>query len=156
MYVLISAHKDGRIVARAMQHLGIHSVAGSSTRGGRRAANELIEHLKEGHHVSITPDGPRGPARNAKNGAVKIAKQAGVQIYPVAASAERCWRFRSWDRMILPKPFSRAVQIIGQPLDIPPEADETDLEQYRRKLELALNQVSDAADNYFKSDRSCQ
>ena len=149
MYVLISEHKDGRIVAQAMKCLGIDSVAGSSSRGGQRAAGELISKLKEGHHITITPDGPRGPVYKLKYGVLRIAAQSQAPIYPTAVAAQRCWRFKSWDRMILPKPFSRAVTLMGKPFYVPQELDQAQLEKYANDLERAMIEITAAADNYW-------
>lgn len=148
MYTMISQHADGRMIARAVNYLGVDSVAGSSSRGAREASLELIEKLRNGHHAAITPDGPRGPARELKLGVVKIARIAGVPIYPAAFASDRRWSFSSWDSMILPKPFARGVFLIGEPISVPASASAAELEQYRLRLQDALNEVTDAADRY--------
>ncbi|MFZ9114951.1 MAG: lysophospholipid acyltransferase family protein [bacterium] len=110
MTVLISQHRDGQLVARVMKCLGIDSIAGSSTRGGREALFKLIALLqRKGSQISIAPDGPNGPQYIVKEGLMRIAQRSGSLIYPTTYSAESYCRFSSWDGMILPKPFSRAV-----------------------------------------------
>lgn len=146
--VLISAHRDGRMIASAIRFFGLGSVAGSSTRGGARAMMELIEILRKGTSVGITPDGPKGPIYKAKEGAVKLAQVSGVPIYPVSYSAKKVWQFKSWDKMILPKPFSRGVLIIGEPISVPKHFEAGELELYLSRLEDALNEVTKKSDEY--------
>lgn len=148
IYVLISQHSDGRLIARAIRHFGLDSVAGSSTRGGRRAVQELVDHLKSGDSIAITPDGPRGPRQQLKPGAVRIAQLSGRPIYPVAYAAERAWRFNSWDRMFLPKPFSRAVLKLGDPIYVPAAVSEEELVEYSRRVEESLNLLTESAEHH--------
>lgn len=112
--VLISEHRDGELIARAAQALGYRTVRGSTTRGAGRALIGLIAELERGGQVAVTPDGPRGPAREFAPGAAVAAQRAGVPILPVAVHAERAWRLRSWDRFIIPKPFSRITVAYGE------------------------------------------
>src|SRR5262249_47774126 len=102
--VLISQHRDGRLVAAAMARLGIGSVAGSSTRGGLGAIYNLRRAASTGADIGITPDGPRGPRHVCKKGIVAFAQRTGLPIYPISFSAQKRWELRSWDRMIVPKP----------------------------------------------------
>ena len=148
-YTLISQHRDGRIVARIIKFLGLGSVAGSSSRGGARALKEMIGLLEKGAFVGVTPDGPRGPMQKAKIGVVKLAQTSGLPIYYGAYAAERQWVFGSWDRMILPKPFSRAVRIGAGPFWLPKDLADEDLPIWAEKLEQALNEVTEKADRYF-------
>jgi lysophospholipid acyltransferase (LPLAT)-like uncharacterized protein len=150
---LISRHRDGRIIAKAVSWFGIGSVEGSSTRGGSEATLRLLEKLREKCVVAITPDGPRGPIYKPKDGAVKIAQLSGASIYPAAFSAEKYWKFKSWDQMILPKPFSRAVFVQGEPINVPADASEGELQRYSSMLESGLKAVTESADN-FKYGRS--
>lgn len=145
---LISEHNDGRMIAKVMTYLGIHSVAGSSSRSGREALFKLMDRLKAGDHIAITPDGPKGPARKLKNGVIRIAERSGASIYPYAIAAEKKWTFRSWDQMILPKPFTRAVRIMGDEIVIPPKLDKDALEAYALKVENALNDLSKRAEEH--------
>lgn len=148
IYVLISQHTDGRMIARAMEHMGIRSVPGSSTRGGRAAVVALVECLRTGSHIAITPDGPKGPRYVSKTGAVRIAQRSGAAILPCAIGAERAWRFRSWDQMFLPKPFSRAIRIVGKPLRVPAELDEGGVLEWSKKLDRILNEIRERAETF--------
>jgi len=145
---LVSRHNDGRMLAAGLKWLGVDSVAGSSSRGGTEAMFHLNQKIKAGCHIGISPDGPRGPCQRAKGGAVRIAQRSGLLIYPVAYSAERRWTFRSWDRMILPKPFSRAVLAMGEPISVSADIDEQGFRRKVAEMEKALNEITARADNY--------
>ena len=116
-YMLISKHRDGQLISNAVKYFGIKTVAGSSSKGGVHAAKELIDKLNEGCHVAITPDGPRGPRLVAKEGAQRIAENTGFKIVPVSWNINRKWVFGSWDKMELPKPFSKGTIIVGEPVE---------------------------------------
>lgn len=107
--VLISEHRDGELVARAATSLGFGLIRGSTTRGGGRALIALVRALQSGKEVAITPDGPRGPARKFAPGALVAAQRSDSLILPVAMSATRAWRLRSWDGFTIPKPFARVT-----------------------------------------------
>lgn len=139
--VLISAHTDGRIVARAMRCFGIGSIEGSSTRGGKQAMIEIVRRAPEDRHAFVfTPDGPRGPVHKVKEGVIFTAKKTNRAIIPAAAFARRAWKFNSWDSMMLPKPFAQVCIVVGSPLVV----DETSNcdELGKQALEEALNTLS--------------
>lgn len=145
-YVLISQHGDGRLIATAVGLLGFRSVAGSSTRGGRRALLELIRRGRAGSDIGFTPDGPRGPRHYCKEGIVTLAKKAAMPVCPFAYSVERKWQLRSWDGMIIPKPFSKGVLVVGDPVVIPEDEEQ---ETARNRVQEALDQVTRQADEYW-------
>ena len=105
--VVISSHRDGEIVARVAEHLGHQTIRGSSSRGAARALLGIVRELESGVEVAVTPDGPRGPARKFASGALVAAQRVGAPIIGIGVSASRAWRLRSWDRFMIPKPFSR-------------------------------------------------
>lgn len=107
--ILISEHRDGEIIARIAEALRLHTVRGSTSRGGGRALVGLVRALGEGHDIAITPDGPRGPAESFAPGALVAAQRAGAPIVAIGVHAPRAWRLRSWDRFLIPKPFSRVT-----------------------------------------------
>ena len=111
--VLISEHADGEIVARVAERLGFRTVRGSTSRGAGRALIEMARELANGGSIGVTPDGPRGPDHSFAPGAVIAAQRAGVEIVPLAAAASRSWRLKSWDRFMIPKPFSRVAITYG-------------------------------------------
>ena len=141
-----SRHGDGRLIAFAIRLLGIHSVAGSSSRGGIAALMELSRRIEEGSDVGFTPDGPRGPRQECKAGVVAIAQRSGAPIVPMSYSTEKKWQLSSWDGMIVPKPFSRGVIILGPPVKVAPEEDQ---EHARLRVQEALNTITEQADGYF-------
>lgn len=118
--VLISEHSDGEIVARIAISLGYRTVRGSTSRGAARALIGLSRAVKEGHDLAITPDGPRGPARSFAAGALVVAQRTGAPMVPVAVSASRGWRLKSWDRFLIPKPFARVHIAYGDLMSIQP------------------------------------
>jgi lysophospholipid acyltransferase (LPLAT)-like uncharacterized protein len=116
--VLISEHRDGEMVARAAESLGYGLIRGSTTRGADRALISLVRELESGHEVAVTPDGPRGPAETFAPGALVAAQRSDSFILPVAASADRAWRLRSWDRFVIPKPFARVTIAYATPTKV--------------------------------------
>lgn len=105
--ILISEHRDGEIIARIAEALRLRTVRGSTSRGAGRALVGLVRALTEGHDIAITPDGPRGPVESFAPGALVAAQRAGAPIVAIGVHAPRAWRLKSWDRFLIPKPFSR-------------------------------------------------
>jgi lysophospholipid acyltransferase (LPLAT)-like uncharacterized protein len=114
--VMISASKDGELIARTMDYFGIGSVRGSSTRGGRAAFREMLELASQPVDLVITPDGPKGPRHQVKEGVVQLARLSGRPVVPMAFACSRGYRFNSWDRFLLPCPPGRGVFSFGAPL----------------------------------------
>ncbi len=114
--LLISRSKDGELLARAMRHFGYDAVRGSSSRGGRAAFREMLALAREEVDIAITPDGPRGPRRELKDGVLQLAKLSGRGVVPVAFVCSCGHRFASWDRFLCPYPFSRAIYSYGPPV----------------------------------------
>jgi len=142
---LASKHSDGQIIAGILKYFGFASVAGSSSRGGVTATRGLLKKARAGFDLAITPDGPRGPRHELKGGAVDIAKLLGATIYPVAFSADRYWQVKSWDRMIIPRPFTRVVGIVGEPVNYPSGGER---ELFCDLVQSRLNAVTEEADSY--------
>lgn len=111
--ILISASKDGELIARTMRYFGQGAVRGSSTRGGRAAFKAMLELAKEPFDLVFTPDGPKGPRHTIKEGVVQLARLTGRPVIPMAFTCSRGHRFASWDRFLLPFPFSRGVFSFG-------------------------------------------
>jgi lysophospholipid acyltransferase (LPLAT)-like uncharacterized protein len=108
--VVISEHRDGEIIARIVESCGLKNISGDSSRGAARALMAIVRQLERGSEVAVTPDGPRGPARRFASGALVAAQRVGVPIVGVGVVASSAWRLNSWDRFMIPKPFSR-VQV---------------------------------------------
>jgi len=145
-YMLISSHGDGRLIAFAVRLLGIRSVAGSSTRGGLKALLGLMRCLDDGRDIGFTPDGPKGPRYECKEGVVLAAQKSGRVIYPLSYSVDRKWQLRSWDGMIVPKPFARGVAIVGTPLLVGPDEDR---EEARLRIQKEMREINEQADRYW-------
>jgi hypothetical protein len=140
-YAVVSEHRDGELLARVVQQFGHTCVRGSTTRGGVRALAQLIRLVRAGHSVGITPDGPRGPRYVAQPGVVFLGQKSGCPIVPIGFASTRYWEFRSWDRFRVPKPFSRAELHYGEPLFIPAQLADADVETWRQRVEAALHRV---------------
>lgn len=151
--ILISQHRDGIFISRTLGHLGVGTIAGSSSRGGGGALVAMVRALKRGEYVGITPDGPRGPRMRAAAGAAMAARLSGAVLLPVSYSATRRKVLSSWDRFILPLPFTRGILRIGQPIDVPRDADDTAIEHARVRLETELIALTDALDTELGVDR---
>ena len=143
MHVMISAHRDGLLISKVIGHFGEATIQGSSSKGGREAVMVALRLLKKGDNISITPDGPRGPAQVAQEGVAVIARLAGLPVIPVTFSATRKKHLRSWDRFLLALPFGRIHFCVGAPIRV--ERDE-DTGIAREKIELAMNALVHQAD----------
>ena len=146
IHMLISQHRDGELIARTVAHFGIHWVAGSSTRGGGAALRTMLKALKAGECVGITPDGPHGPAMQASDGIIAVARLSGCPIIPAAWSADRQKRLHSWDRFRIALPFCRGVFLWGEPLFVAKDLSDSQLDQTRQQLEAAMTALSHQAD----------
>jgi lysophospholipid acyltransferase (LPLAT)-like uncharacterized protein len=138
---LISTSRDGAILADLVERFGFEVVRGSSSRKGASAIRQLAEVIAQGKDVVITPDGPRGPAYELGQGIVYLAQQSGAEVVPVNMEYSNCWRARSWDRFILPKPFSRVRVIFGPPHRVASTTSEAEFESERQRLQEAMLQL---------------
>ena len=155
-YVLSSKSLDGRFMAKVLEFLGVDSFEGSSSRGGAEALFKFNKILKEGHYAVFTPDGPTGPIYKIKPGVINLASSSQKNIIPAAFATTSCWRFNSWDRMQLPKPFSKAVILIGPALSVPRDLSDLQVEEYSIKLENLLNDCSQKVQEFIASPAQLQ
>ena len=139
--LLSSSHSDGQLAAQIQKSFGTNIIFGSSSNGGFSAMREFFRVKQRGEIIVMTPDGPRGPARKVGGAIVKIAKKLDIPIIPVTFSCNKYKTVRSWDSLMLPKPFSKGVFIIGE------------VKKYENsaELEAALNKITDEADATFKT-----
>lgn len=151
--ILVSSSRDGEYAARIAAWLGFDNVRGSSTRGGTKALRELIRMIKNGGRGGFFADGPQGPARIAKMGAVLAAKGAQAPLIPVAWGADRGWVFNSWDRFLVPKPFARIAVCFAEPVWVPPGSAPGELEACRVLVEERLNDCARWCDTRFGAER---
>ena len=151
IHVLISEHADGQLIAEACRHLGFRVVRGSATRGGARAVRQMARHSRSAH-LAITPDGPRGPRRQVQMGVVYLAALTGLPIVPFGIAFESAWRMRSWDRFAVPRPWSGAVCVTAEPVSVPQDIRKDQLEAYRRRVQEAMDTVSEAAERIVRRE----
>jgi lysophospholipid acyltransferase (LPLAT)-like uncharacterized protein len=147
MHMLISAHRDGRIIADAVTYFGVSSIAGSTRRGGSTAVRRMLRYLEAGDCVGITPDGPRGPAMTASLGIVDLARLAQVPILPITYATSRRRLLDSWDRFHLALPFGRGVFLWGEPIAVPRHLDEAGTEDTRLLVESRMAAMVRDADH---------
>lgn len=146
IYMLISQHRDGELIARTVGHFGIRTAAGSSTRGGAQALRTMVKALKNGDYVGVTPDGPRGPRMRASEGITSVARLSGAPIIPVAYGSTRGRSLSTWDRFLVAGPFGRGVIVWGDPIYVDRDASPEKEETARRQVEDGLNAVTWEAD----------
>lgn len=144
--VLVSDHADGEYITRVLERFGYQTARGSSTRGGTKGLRGLVRAAREGHDLAITPDGPRGPARVAKPGAVVAAQLTGLPIVPLGFGASAAWRFRSWDSFMVPKPLSQVRLVYGDPIFVPRDAGEEEIQALTSHLGDTLNTLTRLAE----------
>jgi len=144
--IMISAHRDGEIIAQVTDQLGFGSVRGSTTRGGLRAMRELAKKALKGYPTAITPDGPKGPRHIAQEGSIYAAMKTGFPLVLVTSSAFPRWTLHSWDRFIIPKPFATALVKFGKPFYVPAKLSEQEREKYRLKFQEEMIKLVEEAD----------
>jgi len=136
--VMVSASSDGDFLARVAELFGYTPVRGSRHRGGVSALKAMIERVKEGKNAGIIADGSQGPPLKAQAGAVMVASKTGNPMVPLAWSCSNYWTVKSWDRTVIPKPFSKVDFFYGDPIDVPTDLSAEEMEKYRLILEEKL------------------
>ncbi len=147
---MASFHSDGEMMAQTVQRLGYRIVRGSSTRGGKEAFHNMVEVINKGGTAAMLPDGPQGPRHYLKPGTIYLAQQTGAFLLPIIFSANRKIQFNSWDRFVLPLPFSKNVVIYGAPIDVPKNLSQEQLEQLRTTFQDSMIKLEKQADEYFR------
>ena len=147
---LVSPHADGEMLAKIVEGIGHDAIRGSTTRRSVAAIRELIRTNKEYVRIGITPDGPRGPPRRIQQGAIYLASKTGLPILITGIGLAKSWTFNSWDRYKLPKPFSRILLHMGALVEIPPDLNRKEIEEWRQKIERAMRELSDDTDERFE------
>src|ERR1700720_2286423 len=147
---MTSANFDGQILGSALKRLGFDTTFGSSSRGGLRGLSVLAGRLRQGHDVAFAADGPRGPRYLAKPGPVILARRSGCPIVGFHLFAEHAHIFdKAWDLFQLPRPFSRVVLVIGQPIEVPDETGRDAVERKQADLQHVLERARDTAESWF-------
>lgn len=147
--VMTSRNRDGEFIARVIQRLGYEAARGSSSRGSLGAALEALRALKNGKDIGFTMDGPRGPRYVAKPGAAFMAWKSGNPVVPFHVAAEKKWTLRSWDHFQIPRPFSRALVLIGDPIYIDPATRKEEIAAYEARIQHELDALRDRGDRWW-------
>ncbi len=142
LFLLISPSQDGDILARLGQLMGYSVIRGSSFKKAVPSARSLIKVLRREGRIVIIADGSRGPRCKVQPGLLQIAAMTGAPVIPLSFDAKRKWIFNSWDRFVLPVPFTRCTVNSGDPIPIPRHIDEGFLQQKQTELEKTLNQLT--------------
>ena len=143
---LVSLHRDGEYITRAVRRWGYTVVRGSTSRGGLDALRELIRQVKRGRSLAITPDGPRGPRETMKPGPFLIAQRTGAPIIPTTSAASRAWFFGGWDRFLIPQPFARLRVWYDAPVYVPRDAGEAQLADIMHAVEARMREMTRVLD----------
>lgn len=149
LYTIVSHSIDGEIIAGILRLFGVNVIRGSSYKGGNKAFREMISVVKDRGSVFITVDGSRGPAFKVQGGVIHLARLCGTPLLPITYGADRPIVMKSWDRFIIPRPFSRVVVIYGEPIYVPRDISEEEIEEKRMELEKRLNEITERADYYY-------
>lgn len=149
--VMTSRSLDGEFIARVIRRFGFTPVRGSSTRGGQRALLEMDRMLADRQAVAFTIDGPRGPRFVAKKGPVLLARTSGAPITAFYVAVQRAWGLNTWDRLVIPKPFSRILVRVARKIFVPSDADDAAMERYHAEMQAALERVTDFAEAQLAS-----
>lgn len=153
--LMVSRSFDGEMVAFMARKLGMGSVRGSSSKGGKEALGNLAHRVADGWSAAITVDGPRGPYKEVKAGIISLSKKTMIPIQPVCARGEKQWVLhRSWDQFRVPKPFTRVAVVYGEPFQVPEDVDPQGFEQARLKVYNTLESLESVASQYFEGARS--
>jgi hypothetical protein len=135
--IMISRHRDGELIAQAIERVGFRTVRGSSTRGGGAASLDFLRNHRDRPWV-VTPDGPKGPRGSVKEGLIRLAAESRRVIQPMVGAAAPAKRFASWDRFTLPLPFARVVVHFAAPLAVPPDITPADCQALAHELEQRI------------------
>jgi lysophospholipid acyltransferase (LPLAT)-like uncharacterized protein len=147
LVIPVSQSRDGDRIDAVLRRLGFaNSARGSSSRGATALLRELIRRVRAGETIGMLPDGPRGPSGVAKPGIVALARATGARLVPVGVAAAPVWRFGSWDRARLPRPFARVRCLYGEPLSVSRDATPEALEAERVRFEAELHRLDALAE----------
>ena len=148
--VMVSRSFDGEYIARTIERLGFTPMRGSSSRGGATALLGMKSHLSQGNSVAFTIDGPRGPKYVAKPGPVLLAQASGVPMSAFFVALSDTWVLRTWDELMIPKPFSKALVRFSAKIRVPAESDDGKMTEFHRQLQDALERVTKFAETHVE------
>ena len=153
LHAIVSQHQDGQLIAGVLRRFGIQRINGSSTNNAKGAALALMRAVNQGDSICIVPDGPIGPRMKMSISPIYYAQKTGRPLYGITYSSENAFIVKnSWDKMMLPLPFTKGIVSVTEPFYIPKDASDEQLEQYRLQLEESLNNLSFENDKYTNTD----
>ncbi|MFP4165056.1 MAG: lysophospholipid acyltransferase family protein [Chitinispirillaceae bacterium] len=136
---VVSSSKDGRMAADVAMKWGHEIIYGSSSRGGLAALRQCVKVLKNRGSIAITPDGPRGPREVVKPGVAQISIMSGAPVVPISVNCSRAWHLKSWDRFLIPTPFSKVTITLGEPIYPPAELTEEAVDHLVKNIQNGLS-----------------
>lgn len=148
---IVSDHKDGRLIGGVIKQAGVSLIFGSSNRRRISALKEIMSHIKKGFNFLITPDGPRGPARQVNGAIINIASSSGLEIIPSSCSAKSVKLFNSWDNFMLMLPFNKITVVFMRPIAVPENITLQEKEEYNEILRKSLEQATEIADQHSRN-----
>jgi lysophospholipid acyltransferase (LPLAT)-like uncharacterized protein len=147
--ILSSDSKDEEISAAIWRHVRIHAVRGSASHGGgAQGLAKMIQAVRSGWDLGITPDGPRGPKFEVKPGAIAVARKTRAWVVPVTVAYSSAWELGTWDAMLFPRPFSKVAVLYGEPYQVPERME--DEAPYALALQEAMMALEETADRFFR------
>ena len=149
---MVSEHQDGELIARIIHKIGYSTSRGSSTRGGARAFVEMVKKLRAGGEGAMLPDGPKGPRHCFKPGTMLLAQRAQVPMLHITFGAHPSWTFRSWDHFTVPKPFSKTILFIGEPIWVDIGLKGAEFETLRREVENRITREMETCDAMVRGE----
>ena len=139
---LQSSHSDGMITSLAFKYLGMNVILGSSKKGGMQAFRKMVKRLQLGESIAITPDGPKGPKEQVKEGIIKLAQITNTPIIPLVWTTKKFKTINSWDNFVLPHPFSKGIYCFGKPINIKKNINTDKFELERQNLENEIKRLT--------------
>lgn len=139
---MISASRDGEYISNIVKLFGVGTVRGSSSRKGAGALRGALSTLEDGANLIMTPDGPRGPRYKLSKGPIILASKTNIPIIPLGINYSSYWELKSWDKFCIPKPWAKIDVVIGDPVSIPADLSDEEMEEWRRQIEQRLNAAS--------------
>ncbi len=152
---LVSRHQDGTYLSDLIEILGIRPIRGSASRGGAQATKQLLSMPDQ--HICITPDGPRGPRRQMKDGITYIAARTDRPIVAVSVKATRCWRIPAgWSDIMIPKPFSKVIGLTSMPIEVPADLDRIQIAEVTAQVQDEMDRLDALGDRLIRGDKSVE